>query len=68
AACRTCRPAYNTSNECADRHISCQQWTADGQCSGNSSQFLQENCRSSCGFCRTSKAANCRRNLSVNIF
>uniref|UniRef100_A0A0M3HW24 ShTK domain protein n=1 Tax=Ascaris lumbricoides TaxID=6252 RepID=A0A0M3HW24_ASCLU len=64
AACHTCRPAYNTSNECADRHISCQQWRTDGQCSGNSGQFMQENCRSSCGLCATSKAASCGRNLS----
>ncbi|VDM38802.1 unnamed protein product [Toxocara canis] len=68
SACNICRPAYNTSNECADRHISCQQWRNAGQCSGNSVQFMQENCRSSCGFCGSPKIAVCRRNPSVSIF
>lgn len=51
--------------ECADRHVSCQQWSAEGQCKGNSSSFMAENCRTSCRLCDTLKSAKCGKPLQV---
>uniref|UniRef100_A0A183U391 ShTK domain protein n=1 Tax=Toxocara canis TaxID=6265 RepID=A0A183U391_TOXCA len=59
ASCHFCTPAYNTTDECADRHISCQQWRSDGQCHGRSEEFMQENCRASCHLCQTPKTTKC---------
>ncbi|VDM44746.1 unnamed protein product [Toxocara canis] len=67
AACNFCRAAFNATNECADRHVSCEQWRSDGQCRGNSEQFMQENCRSSCGLCNTPKFTACPRRSTVLI-
>ncbi|VDK27133.1 unnamed protein product [Gongylonema pulchrum] len=65
AACHVCTPAYNA--KCSDRHVSCAQWSTDGQCHGNSDQFMQENCRQSCGFCETLKSASCPRPAQVRV-
>uniref|UniRef100_A0A915A8M3 ShKT domain-containing protein n=1 Tax=Parascaris univalens TaxID=6257 RepID=A0A915A8M3_PARUN len=52
--------------ECADRHISCRQWQIDGHCHGKSKLFMQENCRASCGICRTPKDDDCLRHSTPN--
>uniref|UniRef100_A0A914EM91 ShKT domain-containing protein n=1 Tax=Acrobeloides nanus TaxID=290746 RepID=A0A914EM91_9BILA len=61
AACHTCNPSFNITNECTNRHISCIQWQRDGQCQGNSELFMHENCRESCGFCNIRKRDRCTR-------
>uniref|UniRef100_A0A915A8Q2 ShKT domain-containing protein n=1 Tax=Parascaris univalens TaxID=6257 RepID=A0A915A8Q2_PARUN len=66
ASCAFCIPSYNVSNECADRHISCRQWQIDGHCHGKSKLFMQENCRASCGICRTPKDDDCLRHSTVS--
>ncbi|VDN87652.1 unnamed protein product [Brugia pahangi] len=59
AACHICNSTFNTTNECSDRHIACRQWSIDGQCRGDSDQFMEENCRQSCHFCNTPKNTSC---------
>ncbi|KAM3722888.1 putative tyrosinase-like protein [Dirofilaria immitis] len=61
AACGKCHPSYNVSNECSDRHISCKQWESEKQCFGSSSDFMAENCRSSCQLCGKPKNMNCQK-------
>ncbi|VDK19639.1 unnamed protein product, partial [Anisakis simplex] len=60
AACASCKPSYDIAEECADRHELCLKWSADNHCNGRSTRFMQENCRSSCGFCAVEKSANCQ--------
>uniref|UniRef100_A0A8R1TXN9 ShKT domain-containing protein n=1 Tax=Onchocerca volvulus TaxID=6282 RepID=A0A8R1TXN9_ONCVO len=61
AACGNCRPSYNASNECSDRHVSCKQWEKEEQCFGNSSDFMAENCRTSCQLCGKPKNMICEK-------
>ncbi|VDP17618.1 unnamed protein product [Onchocerca flexuosa] len=67
AACGECRPSYNASNECNDRHVSCKQWKYEEQCFGNSSDFMAENCRSSCQTCEEPKNLNCEKRKNVSF-
>ncbi|CAG9529493.1 unnamed protein product [Cercopithifilaria johnstoni] len=61
AACGKCRPSYNISNECDDRHVSCKQWKSENQCFGTSEDFMAENCRTSCELCSKPKNMNCQK-------
>lgn len=53
--------------ECPARHVSCQQWAAQGQCRGNSQMFMQENCRETCGLCSARKSSTCARPTSALV-
>ncbi|VDK58265.1 unnamed protein product, partial [Anisakis simplex] len=66
-ACGFCKPAYSTKDDCADRHVACKQWKTEGKCHSESRQFLEENCRESCGFCKKPKFSMCPRRTSVRI-
>ncbi|VDK79619.1 unnamed protein product [Onchocerca ochengi] len=67
AACGNCRPSYNASNECSDRHVSCKQWEKEEQCFGNSSDFMAENCRTSCQLCGKPKNMICEKRKKVSF-
>ncbi|GMT19946.1 hypothetical protein PFISCL1PPCAC_11243 [Pristionchus fissidentatus] len=59
ASCEVCTPSYKKTDECADRHPSCSVFRKVGMCLGSSSQFMEENCRASCGWCTQRKADVC---------
>uniref|UniRef100_A0A0N5CG53 Tyrosinase_Cu-bd domain-containing protein n=1 Tax=Strongyloides papillosus TaxID=174720 RepID=A0A0N5CG53_STREA len=61
-SCKKCKPSFSILDTCKDRHVSCKQWRSENQCSsstGSHLSFLQENCRESCGLCRTKKSDTC---------
>uniref|UniRef100_A0A0N4X7Y7 Tyrosinase_Cu-bd domain-containing protein n=1 Tax=Haemonchus placei TaxID=6290 RepID=A0A0N4X7Y7_HAEPC len=67
-SCGVCTPSFNTSNtDCQDLHPMCKEFKVRGMCSGEAENFMNENCRRSCGTCQHQKDAKCYENGKVSM-
>uniref|UniRef100_A0AC35TPE1 ShKT domain-containing protein n=1 Tax=Rhabditophanes sp. KR3021 TaxID=114890 RepID=A0AC35TPE1_9BILA len=61
-SCKGCIPSFAISGACKDKHVSCKQWKAEGQCTnakGALLNFIIENCCETCSFGSFDKNLKC---------